>query len=357
MSFGRRFGLLFVVLILGVTMAAAQEAQPTLRELAEQNGISIGAAAWTYHLDNPDHAEILGREFNVLTPEHEAKHCEVERQRGQFNFQNVDRLVEFAEAHDMSVHGHTLVWHSCMPRWISNGDFTRDEAIGLLRDYIMTMVGRYQGRIPVWDVVNEAIADDGSGLRDTPWLQLIGEDYIELAFRFAHEADPDALLFYNDYGAEEMNAKSDAVYEMVADFVERGVPIHGVGMQSHFTTNQVNERLIAENVARLGELGLQVQFTELDIRFPGTPTEAILNRQAQDYADVVNVCLNSPNCTAVIVWGVSDIYSWLRGTNLGFFENPEVEPLLFDDDYEPKPAYYAVQDALMQALEDGDGGG
>jgi endo-1,4-beta-xylanase len=345
--------IVLVVVVSGGIMKANwmpmnQDALPTLRELADRNNLSLGAAVYTYHLSNSTHVETLSREFNTLTPEHEAKHCEIERQRGIFDFSDFDQLVAFAEANDMAVHGHTLVWHSCMPRWIENGDFSREEAIGLLRDYIYTMVGRYKGRIPVWDVVNEGVDDSGNGLRETPWLRLIGDDYIDLAFQFAHEADPDAKLLYNDYGAEGINAKSNAIYELVKDMLERGIPIHGIGLQAHLILGSVDEESIAENVQRFGELGLEVQFTELDVRYPGNASSTMLNWQAGDFRRVMDVCLNSEYCTGYITWGVTDTYTWLRGTNLGFYENTSVRPLLFDEDYQPKPAYFAVLDALAR---------
>lgn len=339
------------LLMLTAVLAGGREAEsrPTLRELGAQRGIYIGAAVFTHHLDNPVHAELLSREFSLLTPEHEAKACVVQPQLGRFDFRNFDRLVAFAEAHDMVVHGHTLLWHQCAPAWLERGPFTREEAIQALRDHIMTVVGRYKGRIAMWDVVNEGIKDNGSGLRDTPWHRWIGDDYIELAFRFAHEADPDALLFYNDYGAENMNPKSDAIYNMVSDFVARGVPIHGVGLQSHFVLGMVDSFGMADNMRRLGELGLQVQITEMDVRFNGEPSESTLRRQASDYRRVMETCLNSSACTAFITWGVSDRYTWLRGSDLGFFKNAAVAPLLFDDDYQPKPAYDALVEALTKA--------
>lgn len=343
--------LLSMIFISAASFAQEEDTTPTLRELAEQHGFYIGAAAWTNHLAVPEHAETLAREFNMLTPEHEAKHCMVERQPGQYDFRASDRLVAFAEEHGMSVHGHTLVWHSCMPSWIETGEFTRDEAIAMMRDFIMTMVGRYKGRIPIWDVVNEAVADGGAELRDTPWRALIGDDYIELAFRFAHEADPDALLFYNDYGTEPMNAKSDAVYELVSDLLARGVPIHGVGLQAHFDVGTINYNSVAENIQRLSDLGLQVQITELDIKYrDAQPSPVLLAQQARDYRRVAEVCLENPACTALIVWGVSDQFSWLRGEDLGFFYNPAVAPLLFDDDYAPKQPYFEVLDAVALSL-------
>lgn len=346
-----KIAILLAMLLISAISFAQDEPQPTLRELAEQRGLYVGAAAWTNHLDVPEHAEVLAREFNMLTPEHEAKHCMVELQPGHYDFTATDRLVAFAEEHGMTIHGHTLVWHSCMPSWIETGTYTRDEAIGMMRDFIMTMVGRYKGRIPIWDVVNEAVADGGGDLRDTPWRALIGDDYIELAFQFAHEADPDALLFYNDYGTEPMNAKSDAVYELVSDLLARGVPIHGVGLQAHFDVGTINYNSVAENIQRLGELGLEVQITELDIKYrDAQPSPVLLRQQARDYRRVMEVCLENPACTAFIVWGVSDQFSWLRGESLGFFLNPSVSPLLFDEDYAPKAPYFEVLDALALSL-------
>jgi GH35 family endo-1,4-beta-xylanase len=332
----------------GFGVSSAQDNTYTLRELADLNNFHIGAAVYTTHLSSDIHVDTLSREFNMLTPEQEAKHCEVERQQGQFTFQRFDKLVAFAQEHDMMIHGHALVWHQCTPDWVTSSDFTREQAIQALHDSIFTIVGRYKGRVPIWDVVNEGIADGGGGLRDTQWRQVIGDDYIELAFQFAHEADPDALLFYNDYGAEGGGSKSDAVYEMVKDFVERGIPINGVGLQSHFTVGTINTGAIADNIKRLGELGLQVEITEMDDRYPGEATPDILRKQAADYHNLLQTCLDSGYCTAFITWGVTDKYTWLRGANLGFYENPAVEPLMFDDDYQPKPAYFAVQDVLAR---------
>jgi endo-1,4-beta-xylanase len=342
--------------LLGGNLTIAQETPKTLRSLADRNIFHIGAAVYSYHLDTPAHAETLIREFNMLTPENEAKACEVQPQRGIFNFSKFDRLMAFAEQNKMVVRGHTLVWHNCMPSWVANGKFSREEAIQVLRDHIMTVVGRYKGRIAIWDVINEAIPDNGSGLRDTPWKQLIGDDYVEMAFRFAHEADPNVLLFYNDYGAEALNGKSEAIYTMVKDFVKRGVPIHGVGLQAHLTVGDIgpgkrnDPKALAQNIQRLGELGLQVQITEMDVAFKGQPTESVLRRQAGDYRQMLDVCLNSKHCTAFVVWGVTDKFSWLRDPQ--WYQNPDVEPLLFDADYKPKPAYFAILDLLARRAGD-----
>jgi GH35 family endo-1,4-beta-xylanase len=323
----------------------AQTPEPTLRELAEANGVSLGAAVWTNHLDIAEHQQTLAKEFNMLTPEHEAKMCMLQKQRGVFDFRATDELVAFAEANQMTVRGHTLIWHSCTPDWIESGNFSRDELIAIMRDHIFTVVGRYKGRIPAWDVVNEAI--DGGSWRDTVWYRVIGEDYLDLAFQFAHEADPQALLYYNDYGAEGMNQKSNRIYEMVADMIKRGIPIHGVGLQAHLTLSDTSPRSwlkpanLEENMNRLGELGLKVDITEIDVRYAGETTEAILQKQAADYYNMLSTCLANPYCDTFVIWGVSDRFTWLREAD--FVNNPTVEPLLFSETYEPKPAYLAVK--------------
>jgi len=346
------FAFIALATLVGVTSVTAnnqaQTAAPTLRELADKNHFYFGAAVGTYHFGDPKYVETLKTEFNMLTPENEAKLCSVQPQQGKFDFSGLDKLVDFAEQNHMQVRGHTLVWYQCVPGWLATGKFTRDEAIKLLHDHISTEVGRYKGRIAYWDVVNEAIADNGRGLRDTPWRRLIGDDYIEMAFKFAHEADPDALLFYNDFSAEDMNTKSNTVYAMVKDLVDRGVPINGVGFQSHFTVGEMNTDAIDQNMKRLSELGLQVQITEMDDRYPVNSTDAILQPQAGDYRRLLETCLANKNCTAFVTWGVNDLYTWLRDSGLGFYENKSVKPLLFDDDYQPKPAYYAVLDMLAR---------
>lgn len=339
---------LFIALSFSVSLAQDGDPSYTLRGLAERTDFHIGAAVYTYHLSTEGHGDTLAREFNMLTPENEAKTCELQPQQGTFNFTRLDRLVKFAEDNDMTIRGHTLMWHQCVPTWLENGPFTREEAIEALRYHIMTVVGRYKGRIAAWDVANEGIADGSGGIRETPWQRWIGDDYMEIAFQFAHEADPDALLFYNDYGAEGMNGKSNEIYEMVSDWVARDIPIHGVGLQAHFSVGSVNPTQIAENIQRIGDLGLQVHITEADVRYTGETTDDILRLQAADYYKLLDTCLNIEACTAFVVWGVSDNFSWLRDDNLGFFSNPTVEALLFDEAYQPKPAYFALLDLLAR---------
>jgi endo-1,4-beta-xylanase len=230
-----------------------------------------------------------------------------------------------------------------MPDWLKYADWTREELVGVMKDHITKVVERYRGRIYAWDVVNEVVFREGEII--TPfWFNNLGPDYIDIAFQTAHEADPDALLFYNDYSTEGMDERSDTVYEMVKGMKERGIPIDGVGMQCHYELNQLpNLDHVAQNIKRLGELGLQVHITELDIRIKDTPTPDQLEQQAQNYRDILNVCLEAPNCTAFIMWGMTDKYSWVPLYKKGYGS-----ALIFDANYQPKPAYLALLAALKQ---------
>jgi len=243
----------------------------------------------------------------------------------------------------MLVRGHTLVWHNQNPGWLEEGEWTRDELIEVLREHITTVVGRYRGRIAAWDVVNEAIDEDGE-LRDTLWLRVIGPEYIEMAFRWAHEADPEAQLFYNDYAGEGVNRKSNAIYAMVRNLLEQDVPIHGVGLQMHVTvSNSPRSQDVQANLERLAGLGLEVQITEMDVRIPGEPSERTLAQQAEVYGSMMDVCLEAENCSAFVLWGFTDRHSWVPGFFSGWGS-----ALIFDESYAPKPAYDALQEVLAE---------
>jgi endo-1,4-beta-xylanase len=321
---------------------------PPLRDLAEQQGLLIGAAVSAGPLrGEPVYGQVLGREFNLVTTENALKFGPVHPSRDRYDFRDADAIVAFAEAHGMQVRGHTLVWHEQVPAWIESaaGSDAFDEAEweAVLEDHIKAVVGRYRGRIQIWDVVNEAIGGGGAEpLRRTLWLDGVGADYIDKAFRWAHEADPDALLFYNDYGAEDMGPKSRSVYELVAGMVERGVPIHGVGLQMHVKLGAAPDvAAVLRNMQRLGDLGLQVHVTELDVRVPAGAQAPLLERQATVYADLLGVCLQVDACTAFILWGFTDAHSWIPD----FFAG-EGDALIFDTGYVPKPAYHALQQVL-----------
>lgn len=334
---------------LAISHNAAPAAAPPLRALAGEHGLYIGTAVQSGPLESdPRYAGLVAAEFNMITPSWEMKFEPLVPRQGSYYFAAVDAIVAYAEQHDLAVRGHTLVWHQQMPEWFAEGDFTREESIAVLRDYITTVVGRYRGRVFAWDVVNEALEDDGS-LRETIWLERIGPEYIELAFRFAHEADPGALLFYNDFSAEGLNPKSNAVYELVRGLQAKGVPIHGVGLQMHIgLTNSPAPYEVEANMARLGELGLQVHITEMDVHL----TEAAgsldrrLERQAEMYRQMLSICLESDACTAFGMWGFTDAESWLQEQI-----SPDEQPLIFDRDYQPKPAYDALSETLRTHID------
>ncbi len=314
-----------------------------LRILAQQSGIRIGSAGdrgfrWT-GTDGSSFRAILGREFSVLTPENDMKFDHLHPAPATYYFAGADSLVAFAKQNQMVVRGHTLVWHQQLPRWVTSGSFSADEARQQLIDHVTTVVSHFEGNVFAWDVVNEALNDDGS-LRAGYWFDHLGKSYIELAFRTARAADPDVALFYNDYNIEGVVAKSDSVYAMVKDFLARGVPINGVGLQAHFTMNGVPATLGA-NIARLAALGLKVHITELDVRVSVPSTNASLNSQAQNYHDVIATCIQNKGCELVTMWGFTDKDSWVPNTFPG-----QGDALPWDSFFQHKPAYRSIYNAL-----------
>ncbi|RIH86744.1 Endo-1,4-beta-xylanase Z [Meiothermus luteus] len=327
---------LWSLMLMCLLMALAQSGPP-LRALAEKRNFQIGAAVEpSLLLQEPEYARILAQEFNLVVAENVMKWGALQTSRGQYNFALADLLMDFAQKNRMAVRGHTLVWHQQLPRWMY-GSFSPAEMEAILREHIQTVVGRYRGRIAYWDVVNEAVGDDAK-LRPTPFEVL--PDYLEKAFRLAREADPQAKLFYNDYGAEGLGPKSDAIYALLKGLKERGVPLDGVGFQVHvdlgFSPGAVR---MAENLERFARLGLEIHITEMDVRLSGPGSRAErLEKQAQVYREVMRVCLGQPRCKAFTLWGFTDAHSWRSAS----------EPLIFDADYKPKPAYLALQQALQR---------
>ena len=327
--------------------------QLPLRHLAAGQGRSLGVAVNRFAFNAADdrlYREVLAREFNMVTAENVMKFEHLQPTQDAYDFRAADELIAFAEANDMQVRGHTLVWHNQLPDWLEEGVWSREELIAILEEHISTVVGRYRGRVDYWDVVNEAMDDHSGTLRNTFWLDGIGPDYVDIAFQAARAADPDAVLYYNDYGAEALNGKSNAIYDMVEDMVLRGIPIDGVGFQMHTNTDHPppNWSVLA-NIDRLAELGLEVQFTEMDVRTTiGYETlQTHLSDQAVVYNETTEICLARDACTGLSFWGFTDRYSWIYGAVGTSY--PTEAPLLFTPEYEPKEAYYAVQSALGPA--------
>jgi endo-1,4-beta-xylanase len=319
--------------------AAAPARQGGLRALADARGLLLGAAVSPAQLDDPTYAALLVKNFNYLTPENSLKWIVVHPTPDRFAFDEGDKLVAFARKNGMTVRGHTLTWHFQNPGWLS-GMGASTEAEDLLREHIATVVGHYRGQIRDWDVVNEPLDENGQ-LRKSVWAQAIGPAYIEKAFRWAHQADPQARLFLNDYGVEELSAKSDAFYELVKGLLAKGVPLHGVGLQFHLDGKYNPDfAAVARNLERLRALGVEVQITELDVRLEEPATPEALAQQGQIYAELVRAAL-AYKLSAFVTWGFTDRYSWVPAAFRGFGH-----ALPFDADYAPKPAALAIRDAL-----------
>ncbi|WP_320777170.1 endo-1,4-beta-xylanase [Streptomyces sp. CRN 30] len=325
-------GLLLALLVgvLGVVTAlvapsAAHAAESTLGAAAAQSGRYFGTAIAAGRLGDSTYTSIANREFNSVTAENEMKIDALQPQRGQFNFTAGDRVYNWAVQNGKQVRGHTLAWHSQQPGWMQSlsGSALRQAMI----DHINGVMGHYRGKIVQWDVVNEAFADGSSGARRDSNLQRTGNDWIEVAFRAARAADPAAKLCYNDYNVENWTwAKTQAMYNMVRDFKQRGVPIDCVGFQSHFNSGSPYHSNFRTTLQNFAALGVDVAVTELDIQ-GASPTT---------YANVTNDCLAVPRCLGVTVWGVRDSDSW----------RAQDTPLLFNNDGSKKPAYSAVLNAL-----------
>jgi len=323
-----------------VVAAPPSSAASTLGAAAAEKGRVFGAAVANNRLSETQYATTFDTEFNGLTPENEMKWDTTESSRGSFNYAAADNLVNHAATRGMKVRGHTLVWHSQLPGWVSNIT-SGTELLSVMRNHIANVAGHFAGKIQYWDVVNEAFEDGGSGARrQSVFQQRIGDSYIEEAFRAARAADPTAKLCYNDYSTDGVNAKSTAIFNMVRDFKARGVPIDCVGFQAHLIVNQVPGDYQA-NLQRFADAGVDVNITELDIRMPTPASTTNLQAQANNYRSVVAGCLAVARCTSITVWGVTDKYSWVPSTFPG-----QGAALLFDDNYNKKPAYDATLSAL-----------
>ena len=328
--------------------------EPSLRQAADQAGLLVGAAVRPSQFSEAAYAVTLARQFNMVEPEDAMKWWIVRPNRGSFDFRQGDEVVRFAETHEMKVRGHCLVWGRDNPDWLVHGQFSAAQLSGMLHEHITTVMKHYAGQVFAWDVVNEAFDENGN-LRDSLWYNQPGigfakkgTAYMEQAFRWARDADPHALLFYNEGEAEGMNRKSGAVYSMVKDFRARGIPIDGVGLQMHISSLDFDVAPVAVNIARLTALGMQVHITELDVSLPvnsrGEPVHKDdLLRQGEIYRAVVRVCLQNPGCTAIQTWGFTDKYSWIASHS----HNTQGAALLFDRFYRPKPAYSAIQEQLL----------
>ncbi|MFE4469011.1 endo-1,4-beta-xylanase [Leifsonia sp. NPDC056824] len=317
----------------------------SLRSLASRVGLRIGTAVNTDALaSNSDYRSIAATQFSTVTPENVMKWDTIEPIQGAYNWAPADQLVAFAQQNGQLVRGHTLVWHNQLPAWLSAAapSMTPDQLRAILKKHITDEVTHFKGKIWQWDVVNEAFNDDGT-LRDSIWLQKLGPGYIADAFRWAHAADPKALLFYNDYNIEFTGPKSNAAYSLVQQLKAQGVPIDGVGFQTHLDT-QYGLPDLQNNLQRFSALGLKVAETEVDVRttLPVTPVEQ--NAQVAGYTSTLQACLAVRDCISYTVWGFGDGYSWVPAVFAG-----EGAADIYDENLQPKPEYTALQQTLALA--------
>ncbi|RKF20316.1 hypothetical protein DBZ36_07700 [Alginatibacterium sediminis] len=333
--------LIGVFFAIGFSGSISAQELPHLRQYEADTRVLLGAALESKHLEDAQFASSLQQHFGQLSFENELKWESVHPEPDRFDFSGPDKIVEFAQANQMELRGHTLVWHIQNPEWLLDAQWTRDSLLLALEQHIHSVVGRYKGKIKYWDVVNEAFDDQG-GYRDTIWYQVIGPDYISKAFQYAHAADPEALLFYNDYSTEGMSPKANAVYRLVNELLDQGVPIHGVGTQAHFDGRYPLSRgPMAKNIERFRELGLTFHFTEVDVRIADSAGVSALDKQAEIYQELIEFALHYDNIDVMTMWGVSDKYSWIPSWFKG-----QGRALILDENFQSKPAFDAIAEQL-----------
>jgi len=317
----------------------------SLRLLASARNFRMGAAVVATALaTDAAYAATLAAQYNSLTPGNEMKFAVIHPGPTQYAFSGADQLVNFAQANGMAIHGHTLVWGSAIPSWVTGGSFSKAQLLQILHDHIMTVAGRYAGKLVSWDVVNEAVAWNGLLLTNF-WLTNIGPEYIDSAFVWAHRADPITKLFINDYSTESISPKSDGLLALMQQLRARGIPIDGVGFQSHsFATRPLpSESSIIANFTRFANAGFLIRISELDVMIPDASGPDSLVKQAVVFMSMLDVCLLQPRCTDVTTWGFSDRYSWIPASWPGYGRG-----LPLDSAYGPKPAFDSLAARLRR---------
>jgi endo-1,4-beta-xylanase len=367
----RSVALLFLI----AACAAAKVKVPTLKQTFKGDFV-VGAAINEAQITGQDQRgdALIESQFNSISPENALKWANIHPQPGQYNFDLADKYVAFGQQHHMFIVGHNLVWHEQVPDWVFHDDhgnlLDRDALLARMKDHISTVVGRYKGKIQSWDVVNEALSEDGT-LRQSQWYKIIGPDYIEKAFQFAHEADPQVQLFYNDYNLEN-EPKRDGAIALVKKLQADGIPIAGVGIQDHDHLDWPTADQEDATISAFAALGVKVAISELDISvlpnagaqptadvslkiaqnaalnpYAGGLPDSVQQQLATRYADLFRVYLKHRNTVErVTFWGVTDGDSWLNDWPVPGRTN---YPLLFDRSGQPKPAYDAVLRVAAEA--------
>ncbi|WAL58532.1 endo-1,4-beta-xylanase [Thermocoleostomius sinensis] len=343
-------------------LCSISEPTCSLGSYAKEQGILYGAAAKHNTLSSDsEFATIFSQECRVLVPENDLKWEVVRREPGQFNFSKADWMAEFAQSNNLQLRGHTLLWHHYFPQWVEQ-TLGADNAEDMLIEHVQTVVKRYAGRMHSWDVVNEAVDHESSRqdrLRTSPWLSFIGPEYIDLAFWTAHEADPEAILVYNDNGlwwdAPEGEAKKAAVLQLLETLRSQGTPVHALGIQGHLLgheMHQMNPEKLRKFLSDVSSLGLEIMITELDVNDHNLPDDVGLRDRlvAEAYYNFLSVVLDEPAVTTVVTWGLSDRDTWYSGW--GRKEN--ARPLPLDRDLNRKLAWRAIVESFISTSHQGD---
>lgn len=364
--------LTLLILCFGLCGIYANDPESLKTAFGDHFRIGVALNHKTIEKSNPAHLQLIQREFNSIVAENCMKSEWVQPREGHFTFDKADNFMAFGEKHKMLIIGHTLVWHSQAPDWMFTDDkgntVSRELLIERMRKHIHTLVGRYKGRVHGWDVVNEAILNNGE-FRKSKWHEIIGPEYIEMAFQFAHEADPNAELYYNDYGMDSPG-KRNTVVQMVQKLKAKGIRIDGIGMQAHYDLN-LSLKEFENSLAAFAETGLKVMITELDITVLPFPSERITAdvstkheyqnkynpykkglpadvqaKQTEIYKCIFTILLKySDHVSRVTFWGLNDAITWKNNWPV---RGRTDYPLLFDRDSKPKPAYDEIIELAKQ---------
>ncbi len=363
-----RSWLFIATLVLSAACTTPDTSEEGLKDALEGKFL-IGTAMNEAQIDGSDTAslDLIRKQFNSVVAENCMKSGLIQPKEGEFEFALADKFIEFASQNDLYTVGHCLIWHSQAPRWFfvddEGNDVSREVLIERMKTHISTVVGRYNGKVDCWDVVNEAFENDGSW-RKTKFYQIIGEEYMELAFKFANEADPDAELLYNDYSMYH-KGRREAAIELVTDLRSKGVRIDGVGMQAHFGLDYPSRAQLEKSIIAYAEAGADVHITELDVTVLPNPDPSVgaevsasfeykqsLNPYTEGLPDSVSVALHdkyldlleiflkhSDKIKRVTTWGLTDLHSWKNDWPVRGRTN---YPLLFDREYMPKPVVGSI---------------
>lgn len=333
----------FSIFLMSSILIGLTSCSKSFRDVAKDNGFASGMAVAAGDILDPELAKVLKENCSILVSENSMKWANLRPNKSFWNWTDIDKLIEFANENGMKVKWHVLFWHQQNSPFVSSS-WTREQAISMMHEHIETVMTRYKGKIQEYEVVNEMFEENGS-FRNNVWYKTIGPDYIEIALKKAREVDPNAKLYLNEFNNEEKgHVKADAMFNMIKDFKERGVPIDGVGLQLHLDARyNYSEQAIRDNVQRYADLGLDVAFTEIDVRIPTDNPASYEQAQEDVYLMLYRIAKDFEAVKTVITWGISDRHSWVPATFPG-----TGSALLYDKDLKPKKVYNSIYEELKK---------